>query len=349
MKESKYGYLVEPIRELLYNYEEVLNNYKKANGVKFVGFNYELLPPDVLASFGLYYLRLPSVLYGDGNLILNDVFNVYEYLVFNEQDKLNISKENSVFYLEKPIKYGEELSVKLHEQIDEFLKFAGVSNGMKSFDLSKLQIETEKFDNTRRLIRGISGIRKSKPHLLSNRDLFDVLESVSVFPPETTIIYLENLYNHMISDNSKSFITFPHCLLHSKLLRSSDLYDQIEEMGIIIDEDDSYNGRRFYDLSFNSKSEYLYYEMLDAYSYKAFAPGVRDADERFELFYKLLRNHNIEFVLFLEDKTDNLSDERNILRKKLMRSGVDPLIVNIENLNEIQDYVDLMKKKIKKK
>jgi len=42
-----------------------------------------------------------------------------------------------------------------------------------------------------------------------------------------------------------------------------------------------------------------------------------------------------------------LDFEREFLRKKLMRSGVDPLIVDIENgLDEIKVYSELMKKKI---
>ena len=347
MKESKFAYLVEPIRELLYDYENIISAFKVKNNIKIVGFNYELLPPDILASFGFYYLKLPTMLYGDKSKISDDIFDLYDYLVFQKDDKIKISNESLVYYLESPKGYGEDFSLKLHEQIDDFLKFASIQDGSKQFDLSRLQFVTAQYEMTRKLMRGISGIRKSKPHLLSNRDLFDVFEAVSVFPPEITIVYLENLYNHMISDSSKSFLTFSHFLLHSNFLNSSDFYDQIEDLGIIIDEDDSANGRRFFDLSFNSKSESLYYEILDAYSYKPFAPGFRNSEERFELFYKLLRNHNIESVLFLINKNDELDFEREFLRKKLMRSGVDPLIVDIENgLDEIKVYSELMKKKI---
>jgi len=173
MKESKFAYLVEPIRELLYDYENIISAFKVKNNIKIVGFNYELLPPDILASFGFYYLKLPTMLYGDKSKISDDIFDLYDYLVFQKDDKIKISNESLVYYLESPKGYGEDFSLKLHEQIDDFLKFASIQDGSKQFDLSRLQFVTAQYEMTRKLMRGISGIRKSKPHLLSNRDLFD--------------------------------------------------------------------------------------------------------------------------------------------------------------------------------
>ena len=125
------------------------------------------------------------------------------------------------------------------------------------------------------------------------------------------------------------------------LSNSSVIADSIEESGILLIEDDSCSGRRLFDISLNAESEYIFYEILDAYSYRALTPCLRSVNERYELLYKLLRNYNISTVIFFRDKNCSESvKDIEYLRIKMMRDGIDPLVIDENNYREIvRDYV----------
>ncbi len=129
-------------------------------------------------------------------------------------------------------------------------------------------------------------------------------------------------------------------MVYADDISDGSLLDTAEEEGFLITEDDSSSGRRQFDVSLNPESEYIYYEILDAFTYKPLAPGHRTKEERYELLYKMLKSYGIELVIFLEDCcSENTAEERDYLRIKLMRSGVDPLAVTKENIREkLREY-----------
>jgi benzoyl-CoA reductase/2-hydroxyglutaryl-CoA dehydratase subunit BcrC/BadD/HgdB len=117
--------------------------------------------------------------------------------------------------------------------------------------------------------------------------------------------------------------------------------DEIEEAGCLIVEDDACGGRRQFDMSYNHESPDLLGEILDAFSYRPRCPSVRPVGERIELFYSMVKSHGIEMVIFIEDLCCP-SRQRDIenLRIRLMRSGVDPMVVSSKDaVVKIRDYV----------
>ena len=66
----------------------------------------------------------------------------------------------------------------------------------------------------------------------------------------------------------------------------------------------------------------------------------RKVSERYELLYKLLRNYGINLLIFYRDDICGLSaDDIRYLRIRMMRDGIDPLVIDNENYkSEVEKY-----------
>lgn len=97
-------------------------------------------------------------------------------------------------------------------------------------------------------------------------------------------------------------------------------------------------------MSYNHESADLYDEILDAFSYRPRCPSVRTVDERVALFYSMIKGHGIEMVIFIEDLCcPARRRDVDALRIRLMRSGVDPLVLTSGDAAEkIRDYLRRM-------
>jgi hypothetical protein len=72
---------------------------------------------------------------------------------------------------------------------------------------------------------------------------------------------------------------------------------------------------------------------------------VRPVEERFELLYRLLKNYDIETVIFISDSDCPCRNEQiGYLRVRLMRQGIDPLVISSSNAaSVVGDYVKKVK------
>ena len=94
-------------------------------------------------------------------------------------------------------------------------------------------------------------------------------------------------------------------------------------------------------MSYNHEAPDLAGEILDAFSYRPRCPSCRPLGERVDLFYSQLKNHGIEAVIIVEDLCC-AARKRDIdaLRVRLMRSGVDPLVVTTSDAaKKVREYV----------
>ncbi|MCP4134328.1 MAG: 2-hydroxyacyl-CoA dehydratase [bacterium] len=357
MKESRLQRLVSPLSEMLYQFNMIIEGYKERNNVKIAALSCDMLPVEILAAFDLIPLHLPSFIEENsekkgcpcGNCStrsnLNGLSTVYDFHIVPEKcanKPTTGEQEIPLVAFNNPTGYGEDASVQLHSAIDELLRATGISE-IKNIDIKKLQEITAEYDTLRKLIRGISSLRKTRPDLLSNRDLFTIFEAALVFPPALVVNHLAAIMQAMNETPGESSLEILGALVYSSSIGvdNASLLDDIEEAGCLAAEDDCTRGRRAFDLSFNSASEYLYYEILDAFSYKPLCPSIRPAEERYELLYKMIKNHGIELVIFIEDLCcEQRKKEIEFLRIKLMRSGVDPLVLSTENAHDrIHDYI----------
>ena len=347
MKESKLHHLIEPIEEMLFHYDMIIERYKNKYNATIVGLSCDMVPLEILGSFNCLPLRLPRHLISEGCIVKDfalckDQLGQYDTILV-PQTCCNKDTDNGglpLQYFQNPIGYGNEHGEMLHNELSILIKTL-CDKSIKDIDSSKLKKTTEEYNNIRRLVRGIAAVRAVKPDLLSNVDLFTIFDAASVLPPKATIDFLANIMNKMIEADETSNLYSTGVLLYGCQIKDPSLIDSIEESGCIVTEDDICNGRRQFDLSFNADSELLYYEILDAYSYKPLCPSIRPGEERYELFYKLLKNHGIDLVVFLENNTCSARmRDIDFLRKKLMRLGVDPIVVNEENASQlVADFI----------
>lgn len=223
--------------------------------------------------------------------------------------------------------WGEDASIELHQSLEALFRMLALSD-INEIDPLALRKANTAYDEIRRLIRGICSIRRENPRLLSNSDLFTLFDAAMCLPPDRTASLLSSILNEMNAFQCEKREYLPPVLVHSSFMFDPSILDEIEEAGCVVAEDDCCNGRRQFDLSHNPDSPYLYFEILHNFSFKPLCPVFRSADERFELLYKLLRNYGIFTVVFLDHNDDPARTEQTgVLRKKLMRSGIDPVAI----------------------
>ena len=207
---------------------------------------------------------------------------------------------------------------------------------LKSINIDSLKKETAVYEKLRRLVRSICALRSDNRNLLSNTELSLIFETGLILPPETALEYLTPVYEAMKKINDKDQVQGIRAMIYGGKNIPSAIADIIEGKGIIIAEDDSCTGRRAFDMSLNAESDYIFYEMLDSYSYRPLMPCMRPVNERYELLYKLLRNYGIETVIFYKDDRCSASiDDIDYLRIRMMRDGIDPLVIDNRNYNDV--------------
>jgi benzoyl-CoA reductase/2-hydroxyglutaryl-CoA dehydratase subunit BcrC/BadD/HgdB len=236
--------------------------------------------------------------------------------------------------------YGDEASRSLHQSLDDLLTAAKIGQ-VSQIERNHLREATIRYDTLRRLLRGISARRREKPHLLSNSDLFALFTAAVSLPPELVVECLSRIIEAMEKEESTSVGDLIPGLIYAGCVNDATSLDEVEEAGILLVEDDTCSGRRQFDLSFNPDSPRLYGEILDAFSYRPLCSSLRPVEERFELFYRLLKNHGIEVVVFIEDLCcPSRKGDIEFLRVRLMRSGVDPLVISsADALKSVKEYV----------
>jgi hypothetical protein len=350
MRESELGFMVEPLREMLYQADTIIRGVSGREGKRVIGLACDMLPVEVLSAFDLVPLQLPAIFMHEHEIcrkasesLYAKSFEVYDYVVFSKKCCHRITGENSLgvtcLHFDNPTGYGEEASIALHQSLDEILSRIGIN--LKDLDKVRLAEVTEKYNALRRLVRGICSLRKNKPELISHDDLFVIFEAAQCLPPDLVVGQLGSLLERLNSAKSSVRSDTIASLLYGGIIGDGKLLDEIEDAGCLIAEDDLCNGRRQFDLSYNVNSNYLYYEILDSFSYRPLCSSVRPAEERFELLYRLLKNYGIETVIFISDSDCSCRNEQiDYLRVKLMRQGIDPLVINgLNAASVVSDYV----------
>lgn len=334
MKESLLGNQLDPLREMLSQYTFILEGYREANGVGIAGLVCETMPPEVCAALGLVPSRIPSFVRGypccrscqGGDSVPAGPYDVVLAPAGCNGEATYDTAGPLVVPFPIPRGYGEEHAIALDGAIAAFCASQGIDRSRLTAEA--LHESTEEYNFLRRLVRGIGAVRRKNPELLSQADCMTILEAAAVFPPILVVehlIHLQRLMQERSGDGEHPGIP---AFVYASFVDPATLLDAIEDLGFIIAEDDLCNGRRSFDMSINADSPALYAEILDAYSYRPLCACKRPAQERFDLLYAQLRQHDIETVIFIEDWCCP-AKRRDIdfLRVRLMRSGIDPVVV----------------------
>ncbi len=342
MKYSSITKEIERIAEIENHYAELIIDYSAKTGKKIVSSPYFFVPPEINAAFDIFTLKIPEFLL-NADSTSKDISLLYDSIIIPEKDcfcSKIISSDISSYVFRTPEGFGEDSAVLLHNAISTMLKTV-FDLDIKTIDIEKLQRETLIYENLRRLVRRITSLRSENIALLSNHELSLIFETALILPAEIAIEYISPVFEEMKKIESADKSKKIRSMLYGCKSIPSVIADRIEETGILIIEDDSCTGRRLFDISLNAESEFIFYEILDAYSYRPLTPCLRPVNERYELLYKLLKNYNIETVIFFKDENCyDSSKDIDYLRIKMMRDGIDPLVIDKDNyLEVVKDYV----------
>jgi len=345
MKESGLTHLVAPLREMVCQFDMIIPGYRERSGARVAGTVCDILPAEIPASLGLVPVRVPlagGCCAAAGVPDMGDIGRVYDCVVVPRgcagREGLR-GLHAPLFEFATPPGWGEIAAREMASALNDLLRDAGCG-GTASLDRARLREVTAEYNALRRLVRGIGSVRSDNPRLLSCRDLAAVHEAAAVFPPAVVAGPLSLLLDAMNAAESAGPLPSLPVLVYAGFTGGADVLDELEEEGCRIVEDDACGGRRQFDMSYNHESDDLFGEILDAFSYRPRCPSVRTVEERVELFYAMMKGQGIELVVFIEDLCCP-ARLRDIgpLRKRLMRSGVDPLVVTTKNAAEkIREY-----------
>ncbi len=350
MFESKLSHLVDPLREMIYQSDMIIRGFRGESGARVAGVTCDMFPAEITAALGLVPLRIPSLMSGNctagGVPALREIEGIYDLLVVPRgcagRDRI---PETGVKVHEFicPPGWGEDSCRKMEASLAELLEQAGVP-GLSRLDPAALAAVTAGYNAVRRMVRGIVAARREKPDLLSCRDLGVVMEAAMVFPPPVVAEFLSAILDALNGTEGGGVNRGVPVLAYASYAGEAPALDEIEEAGCLVVEDDACGGRRQFDMSYNHESPDLYHDILDAFSYRPRCPSVRTVDERVALFYSMIKGHGIEMVLFIEDLCcpARLRDI-DTLRVRLMRSGVDPLVVKSADAAEkVREFIARM-------
>jgi len=344
MKYHSITVAMEKISGIESEYSEMIYNYSTLEGMKVTGSPIFFIPPEINAAFNILSLKIPAFILDKPDSV-QKISSLYDAVITSEHRcccNESINSYSTPYIFRTPTGYGEDASVSLHNEISLMLrKIFDIE--LKSINIEKLQRKTLIHEKLRRLVRSVSLLRSENIKLLSNAELSLIFETALILPPEIAIDYINPVFEEMkkIEGTDKNKDTYIRGMIYGGKDIPSAIADTIEAGGIIIIEDDSCTGRRSFDISLNADSEYIFYEILDAYSYRPLTSCLRPVHERYELLYRLLKNYNIETVIFFRnDNCDYSKDSIDYLRIKMMRDGIDPLVIDNNNYSEvIADYL----------
>ncbi len=349
MKEPLLSHLVDPLREMVCQFSMIITGFRERSGARVAGTVCDILPAEIPASLGLVPVRVPlagGCCAAAGLPGIGDIGSIYDCIVVPRgcagRDGLG-RPGVPLFEFTSPPGWGEAAARAMASSLDELLAATGCG-GIASLDAARLRDVTAEYNALRRLVRGIGSLRNGRPGLLSCADLAAVHEAAAVFPPTAVAEQLASLLEAMNAAGGPVPPPPLPVLVYAGFAAGAPVLDELEEAGCRIVEDDACGGRRQFDMSYNHESPDLLGEILDAFSYRPRCPSLRTVGERVELFYSMMKGQGIELVVFIEDLCcpSRLRDI-GALRVRLMRSGVDPLVVTTSNaVEKIQEYIAKM-------
>ena len=331
--------VIDNIRKILENeenYEKIIRDYKEKHGKKIIASPYFFIPPEIIAAFNIITLKIPEFMLNHSS--------IFDMIILSDKECFCNENIKSIkhYIFKTPEGFGEDAAVALHNELSLMLStLFGIE--IKSINIEVLQRETAVYEKLRRLIRNISALRPENMTILSNEELSLIFEAALILPPEIAIQYINPVLDEIKKSDNKHEDIKIRALVYGKKNIPHSLADNIERMGILVMEDDLCTGRRIFDISLNAESEYIFYELLDAYSYRPLFPCLRPVNERYELVYKLLKNYKIDCVIFYKDEDcHDINRDIDYLRIKLMRDGIDPIIIDKNNYKSIiSEYTDM--------
>lgn len=322
---------------------DMLISIKENTGARIFGCTCPVIPPEIPSAFNVLLLKIPEFVMVSEET--SEKYSaIYDGVILPGCSGIcsrNPFPSMPSFSFSFPGGWGEDASVAIHNSFENMLRsLCGIN--IKDINIEELKNRTSVYETLRRTVRGICAAKNEKPGLMSNVELSAVFETALILPPADALKLLVPVLEWIRSEKPSDPLSRVNAMIYGGRTFPAELADVIESAGINAAEDDTCTGRRCFDLSTNAESDYLFYELLDAYSYRPLTPCLRKQEERYELLYRLLRNHGIETLIFVDDNGCSLSTAQiDYLRVRMMRDGIDPLVITPGNCTEkIRSYLE---------
>lgn len=344
MHASPLSLFITALGDQVRNLEPVISRIKKSTGAVVACFSCDFLPFEILSAFNIYPYVQPRHLYESSALGVSLPASVDVYVKPETCCRsFNINWTGKTLSIPSfPAEYGEASLAQWKTILDDVIhNITGVTNYKPDQEI--LAAHVEKFNTIRRMVRGIASLRVATPSLLTNADLRLIFDAALCLPFDILYGQLEKILDALNSMADSSSAKGIPSMVYGRCAENPALLDMLETTGFTVVEDDTCCGRRSFDLSHNSSSHDLYHEILNAFSFRPFCPCLRSAASRFELLYRLAGSYGIETVILVEDDScPARTSQIDELRVRLMRAGMDPLVVTPEGAeNAAKRYIEL--------
>jgi benzoyl-CoA reductase/2-hydroxyglutaryl-CoA dehydratase subunit BcrC/BadD/HgdB len=319
----------------------------KQSGKKIIFTQCDIVPYEVFAAHGFVVSKLPlwvmtalrnpeSLLYKKAveYCCLADVLIVPQYCNIIPHEVL---QQLVVHTIPRYESFAEDAVINLHTILYSLLQPLGVEQEYPNDD--NLQQVVLIYEEIRKIMRALTTMYAGA---FTQRELQLLCDAAFTLEPEQSLQLLQKLYNTVqlfeSGDESRktALIYFDY--------RDWEILDQIHHCGVTIAEDDSCNGRRQFDISCHTSSPNLYYELLYAYSFKSWCPGMRMMHERCELIYKALPNYDIKLVIFIQSFLKSRNEHLQYLYEQCLLQGTDAVILEVDAIVEqFTQYITALK------
>lgn len=234
--------------------------------------------------------------------------------------------------------FAEDAVVSLHTILWSLLQDLGAEQEYP--DDEKLQQAVLVYEEIRKIMRVLTTMYAGA---FTQSQLQLLCDAAFSLLPQQSVQLLGQLLNTLESSTHGISEPGKKALIYSDF-DNWDIFDMCKEYDIIIAEDDSCNGRRQFDISCHTSSQNMYYELLYAYSFKSWCPGMRKVQERSELIYKALPNYDITLVMFTRSFLNSRNEHLQSLYEQCLLQGTDSVILQPDSfIHQFKNYITALK------
>ncbi|MGQ9844050.1 MAG: 2-hydroxyacyl-CoA dehydratase family protein [Spirochaetota bacterium] len=304
---------------------------QKSSGKKIIFTQCDIVPYEVFVAHGFVVSKLPrwvmtalhmpdSSLYNQAVKYcrLADLLIVPQYCTIIPHE---VSQQLPIRSIPRYEGFAEDAVVNLHTILCLLLQNLGVTQEYPQDD--KLQQAVLVYEEIRKIMRVLTTMYTGAFTMSQLQLLCDAAFSLT---PQQSLQLLGQLFQILESSTHGANEHGRKTLVYNDFGNWDDV-DAFKEYCIVITEDDSCNGRRQFDISCHTSSQNMYYELLYAYTFKSWCPGMRTVQERSELIYKALPNYDITLVAFIHSFIKSRNEHLQSLYEQCLLQGTDAVIL----------------------
>jgi benzoyl-CoA reductase subunit C len=205
----------------------------------------------------------------------------------------------------------------------------------KFFDVSISNEDLRKsiriYNENRKYLRKIHSLRSRNGELLGNFDFFSLIKSSMLTSKEEHNQILKGVIDNMESSGSGGNLTQPiRVFLSGKIAEPLDIFQWVDEMGMIVADDDLAIGSRYFSYEVSEEGDGLE-ALAESYFHRIPNALVEGREGRLTYILRRVRENGLKGVIFIHLKfCEPLIYDYPDLKKALDREGIPSLLIETE-------------------